>query len=269
MNSDGTATVSCKVPAQWIPLLNMIAKSRDACINDLLKLCLQFLIETAKLTTEPSPDMRTLLNMMKVDANWASMFNYVNNGKLDVAQAILVLQQSKDGKPREGYGIALFNKPFMGCGLQSESKDEEGYMTLSKDEILERVVELVMGPDDYKALRDAGRYLESGSVRETLSHMINAQIIDNMNEADRQELPGLGEFHDFGKMIAYGQRTKGYKHRTPDSLSNAQQKIVFNDFDRDIAEAEANGMEGEHIGDHITPEEMEEKLGYKPFDVEP
>jgi len=259
MNSDGTATVSCKVPAQWIPLLNMIAKSRDACINDLLKLCIQFLIETAKLTTEASPDMKTLLNMIKIDANWGSMFNYVTNGEFDVAQAILVLQQSKEGKPREGFGLVLFNKPFMGDCQQ----------TFSKDYILERVIELVMGPDDYKALRDVGRYLESGSVRETLSHMINAQIIDNLNEADRQELPGLGEFHDFGKMIAYGQRTKGFKHRTPDSLSNAQQKIVFNDFDRDIAEAEANGMEGEHIGDHITPEEMEEKLGYKPFDVEP
>ena len=266
MNSDGTATVACKVPAQWIPLLNLIAKSRNAVVNDLLKMCLHFIIETAKLTTEPSPDMRTLLNMMKVDANWASMFNYVNNGKLDVAQAILVLQQSKDGKPREGYGIALFNKPFMGCGLQSESKDDEGYMTLSKDEILERVVELVMGYDDYNALRDIGKYLESGSIRETLSHMINAQIIDNLNDSDRQEMPGMGEFHDFGKLIAYGQKSKGYKHRTPDSLANSQQKIVFDDFDRDTAKAEVEASDGEHKGN---ADDGFQYKGFKPFDVEP
>lgn len=248
INNDGTATVACKVPATWIPLLNIIAKSRDAVVNDLLKMCLHFIIETAKVTTSPSPEMRALLNMMKLDANWASMFNYVSNGKFDVAQAILVIQQSKDGKPREGFGLAMFNKPFMGCDLQSVSREDDGYMTLSKDEILERVVELVMGFDDYKALRDIGNYLGSGSIRETLSHMIDAQLIDNLNQSDREEMPGYGEFHDFGKVIKWGNRTKRKPHRTPDSI--AQQKIMFNDFDRE------RGV-GAAFGTNTNPEEDE------------
>ena len=262
MNSDGTATVACKVPAGWIPLLNLIAKSRDAVVNDLLKMCLHFIIETAKITTAPSPEMRALLNMMKVDANWASMFNYVVNGKLDVAQAILVLQQSKDGKPREGYGLALFNKPFMGCDIQTVSKDGEGYMTLSKDEILERVVELCMGFDDYKNLRDIGNKHGCGSIRETFSLMIDAQIIEDLNESDREELPGYGEFHDFGKILKYGQPTKRKPHLTPDSLCK-QQKIIFDDFDR------ATG-EGEAFGTSTDPADaVEDAIGGKPFDQEP
>ena len=236
INNDGTATVACKVPATWIPLLKLIAASRDAVINDLLKMCLHFIIETAKLTTEPSPEMRALLNMMRVDANWASMFNYVSNGQLDVAQAILILQQSKDGKPREGFGMAMFNKPFMG----------EGYQTLSKDEILERVVEIAMGYDDYKHLRDIGEYLGTGSIRETLSHMIDAQLIHNLNESDREELPGYGEFHDFGKMLKYGNKYVRKPRRTPDSLANSQQRIVFEDFDREVAGYEVKDWEGEH-----------------------
>lgn len=236
INNDGTATVACKVPATWIPLLKLIAASRDAVINDLLKMCLHFIIETAKLTTEPSPEMRALLNMMRVDANWASMFNYVSNGQLDVAQAILILQQSKDGKPREGFGMAMFNKPFMG----------EGYQTLSKDEILERVVEIAMGYDDYKHLRDIGEYLGTGSIRETLSHMIDAQLIHNLNESDREELPGYGEFHDFGKILKYGNKYIRKPRRTPDSLANSQQRIVFDDFDRDVAGYEVKDWEGEH-----------------------
>ncbi len=243
INNDGTATVACKVPATWIPLLNLIAKSRDAVMNDLLKMCLHFIIETAKVTTSPSPEMRALLNMMKLDANWASMFNYVNNGQFDVAQAILVLQQAKDGKPREGYGLAMFNKPFMGCGLQTVSKEDEGYMTLSKDEILERVVELVMGFDDYNALRDIGNYLGSGSVRETLSHMINTQLIENLNQSDMEEMPGFGEFHDFGKMVKYGEKYVRKPHRTPDSI--AQQRIMFNDFDRERGVGAAFGTSTE------------------------
>lgn len=236
INNDGTATVACKVPATWIPLLKLIAASRDAVINDLLKMCLHFIIETAKLTTEPSPEMRALLNMMRVDANWASMFNYVSNGQLDVAQAILILQQSKDGKPREGFGMAMFNKPFMG----------EGYQTLSKDEILERVVEIAMGYDDYKHLRDIGEYLGTGSIRETLSHMIDAQLIHNLNESDSEELPGYGEFHDFGKMLKYGNKYVRKPRRTPDSLANSQQRIVFDDFDREVAGYEVKDWEGEH-----------------------
>ena len=236
INNDGTATVACKVPATWIPLLKLIAASRDAVINDLLKMCLHFIIETAKLTTEPSPEMRALLNMMRVDANWASMFNYVSNGQLDVAQAILILQQSKDGKPREGFGMAMFNKPFMG----------EGYQTLSKDEILERVVEIAMGYDDYKHLRDIGEYLGTGSIRETLSHMIDAQLIHNLNESDSDELPGYGEFHDFGKMLKYGNKYVRKPRRTPDSLANSQQRIVFDDFDREVAGYEVKDWEGEH-----------------------
>lgn len=236
INNDGTATVACKVPATWIPLLKLIAASRDAVINDLLKMCLHFIIETAKLTTEPSPEMRALLNMMRVDANWASMFNYVSNGQLDVAQAILILQQSKDGKPREGFGLAMFNKPFMG----------EGYQTLSKDEILERVVEIAMGYDDYKHLRNIGEYLGTGSIRETLSHMIDAQLIHNLNESDSEELPGYGEFHDFGKILKYGNKYVRKPRRTPDSLANSQQRIVFEDFDREVAGYEVKDWEGEH-----------------------
>ncbi len=235
INNDGTATVACKVPATWIPLLKLIAASRDAVINDLLKMCLHFIIETAKLTTEPSPEMRALLNMMRVDANWASMFNYVSNGNLDVAQAILILQQSQNGKPREGFGMAMFNKPFMG----------EGYQTLSKDEILERVVEIAMGYDDYKHLRDIGEYLGTGSIRETLSHMIDAQLIHNLDESDREELPGYGEFHDFGKMLKYGNKYVRKPRRTPDSLANSQQRIVFEDFDREVAGYEVKDWEGE------------------------
>lgn len=236
IHSDGTATVACKIPATWIPLLKMIAASRDAVVNDLLKMCLQFIIETAKITTEPSPEMRALLNMMKIDANWASMFNYVTNGEFDVAQAILILQQSKDGKPREGFGMAMFDKPFMGTS----------YQTLSKDDILERVVELVMGMDDYKLLRDIGKFFESGSIRETLSHMINAQIIANLNESDRAEMPGLGEFHDFGRLMQYGQKYVRKPRRTIDSIDNSQQKIVFDDFDRHAVKQDVEEWEGEH-----------------------
>ena len=88
-------------------------------------------------------------------------------------------------------------------------------------------------------------------------------------EEEQQEMPGYGENHDYGKAIEYGHKFKRKPHRTPDSVANSQQRIVFDDFDRDAAQAEVQDWEGEHIGEHVSPEEIEDLLGCKPFDVEP
>ena len=249
VNNDGTATVSAKIPGELVPLLKIIAEMKGAAVNSLVKMCLLFLVETAKVTTDASPDMKVLLNMMKVDANWQTMFNYFNKGDLDVAQAILILQQSNKGKPQEGFGIAMFDKPFFG----------ECRQTLSKDMILERVVEIVMGRDDYLQLRQIGVEFESNSIRETLSRMIDAQIIANLDDADRQELPALGNAADNGRPIQYGRKTKAKQHRTPDSLAR-DQRIKFDDDDRQQADAEA----GVDLADEVC-----RAIGSKPFDVEP
>ena len=76
--------------------------------------------------------------------------------------------------------------------------------------------------------------------------MIDAQLIHNLNESDREELPGYGEFHDFGKMLKYGNKYVRKPRRTPDSLANSQQRIVFEDFDREVAGYEVKDWEGEH-----------------------
>ena len=63
---------------------------------------------------------------------------------------------------------------------------------------------------------------------------------------DADELPQVGNFHDFGRAIEYGKKHKRKSHRTPDSVANSQQRIVFDDYDREIADYEAKDWEGEH-----------------------
>jgi hypothetical protein len=227
LNADGTLGITCKVPGEWLPLLNTICALKGTNINNLLKMCLQFLIETAKVTTEASPDMKVLLHMMKVDANWQSMFNYLTNANLDIAQVILVLQQRQDGKPREGFALAMFDKPF--CG--------ECQQTLSVDAIVERVIEIAMGKDDYWDLRKVAKHFDAESVREALIRMVDAQIILNLDEADKGELPTVSNLSEGGRAIAYGQRTRRKKHFTPDTMPT-QTTIRFDDYDRELAESE-------------------------------
>ncbi|MEE1310075.1 MAG: hypothetical protein UHJ41_08330, partial [Bacteroidaceae bacterium] len=139
VNNDGTLTISCKVPAKWLPLLQTICEMKGSNFNNLLKMCLEFLIETAKVTTEVSPDMMVLIRQMRIDSNWQKMFNFLNNSELTVNQVILVLQQLDGNKPREGFGLAMFDRPFCGDSQQ----------TLCVDTIVERVLSIAMNFNDY------------------------------------------------------------------------------------------------------------------------
>ena len=239
MNSDGTLTISCKIPAKWLQLLQMICDMKRTNLNNLLKMCLQFLIETAKVTTEASADMKVLMHQMRVDANWQKMFNYMNNSDLTVSQVILVLQQLDGNKPREGYGLAMFEPPFMGDSRQ----------TLCVDTIVERVLEVAMGFSDYWDMRKIAQHFDAKTIREALVRMVDCQAIVELAEADRQELPGMGDVTSNGKAIAYGARTKGRQHRTPDSVADdhrfQQTHIIFGDDDREVADYEAQDWEGE------------------------
>ena len=175
--------------------------------------------------------------MLKMDTDWNKAFSFANpTATMDVAQVILVLQQHDGKEPRQGFGLAMIDKPFL--------PGETPVMTLCVDDILERIVEVSM-KGLYKELRQIGVGYESESIRETLTMLCDSALIENLNEMNDAEMPKVGNFTDFGKAIEYGQRTKRKPHRTPDSVANSQQRIVFDDFDRDLADMEIKDWEGE------------------------
>lgn len=234
VNNDGTLTISCKVPAKWLPLLQKICEMKGSNFNNLLKMCLEFLIETAKVTTEVSPDMMVLMRQMRIDSNWQKMFNFLNNSELTVNQVILVLQQLDGNKPREGFGLAMFDRPFCGDSQQ----------TLCVDTIVERVLSIAMNFNDYWDMRKIARHFEAETICEALVRMVDAQTIINLDEADRDELPGMGTVAPNGREIVYGAKTKGKQHLTVESMEHdkryQQQTISFDEYDTEIADEEAN-----------------------------
>jgi hypothetical protein len=60
---------------------------------------------------------------------------------------------------------------------------------------------------------------------------------------------------DNGKDYDYGQKTKGLQHRTPDSVAT-DQRFKFDDYDREIADYEADGWDGEHRQHDEQPSNM-------------
>ena len=253
-SQDGTKNVSTKVPVWVAELLNMICASRGTDIYGLLKLVLEFIIETAKVSGPVPPAMQTILHMLKMDVDWNRAFAFSDpSATMDVAQVILVLQQHDKDGARQGFGLAMIDKPFL--------PGETPTMTLCVDDILERVAEVSM-KGLYRDLRQVGVALETESLRETLTMMCDAQLIKHLDEMDAAELPALGNFHDFGKAIEYGQKHKRKQHRTPDSYAQ-DQRIKFDDDDREVSDYEAKDWEGESRQKDEPPEGLP-----RPFDVE-
>ena len=90
-SQDGTKNVSTKVPVWVAELLNLICASRGTDIYGLLKLVLEFIIETAKVSGPVPPAMQTILHMLKMDVDWNRAFAFSDpSATMDVAQVTLM-----------------------------------------------------------------------------------------------------------------------------------------------------------------------------------
>ena len=236
----GNATLSVKVSQETYELLNILAEGMEhgTNANDLLKMFVQAFIESAKHTGPISSEMSLLLDMLKVDAGWNQAFNFADlKAQKQVAQVILILEQPG----REGFGAVMINRPFIA--------GKKPYMTYCVDEILERATEVTM-KGLYQELRDIGNDLGTESMRETLFTLCDAYKLTQGERDIQDEGPQLGNYSDFGRAIHnYGNPPKRKKHFSPDDI---QQRIVFDDYDKEVADYEAQGFEGE-IRQHEEP----------------
>lgn len=229
---DGWVLLGTKVPPHIGQLFDLLANQRGMKSYELLQLLVNGFVSAAKHDGPLTPELRLLIDSLKLDVAFNKAFNFASpTAQNEIAQVVLILQQPG----RKGFGLMMIDRPFMG----------EATVTYCIDQIVERISEVGMG-DIYKDLRQVGVELETKSVRETLVLMCDAQKMANLKAMDEQEMPGLDNFHDFGKRIEFGNKMVRKPHRTPDSI--AQQKIMFNDFDRE------RGV-GAAFGTDTTPQE--------------
>ena len=246
---EGYVSIATKVPNHVADLLTILAKQRGMEVYELLQLLVNGFISAAKYTGPLTPDMKQLMDALKLDVAFNQAFNFSSpTATNEIAQLILVLQQP--GK--KGFGMTMINRPFMGNVT----------VTRCLDDILERVIEVSM-KGLYRQLRDIGLSLQTESMRETLIVMCDAQQLVNLTEADSMEYPGYGTFNDTGRAIEYGNKHKRIHHKSPDSVAQ-QQTIVFDDYDREVADYEAKDWEGEQRQREEPPEDMEEQMGFRP-----
>ena len=231
-NSDKYEVLSVKIRPDQAVLLNTICDTLGVNTYQIFQMFFYVLCKASSPMHELSPEIRKLMTMMEADASWAEAFNLANPNELDVAQVILILQQ----RGKHGFGAVMIDKPWM--GMKPKMVDDldpmrgDPQMTENVDDILERVTEVCMH-GIYRRLRLMGARMDCKNLSDVLLTLVDAQTVLEMDEESKAEMKGEAMYDVRGRRIEYGKKTKGFKHRTPDSLDPNRNRLLFQDIDHD------------------------------------
>jgi hypothetical protein len=226
---DNYILLQTKVKKSEAEILDRIAQNRGTTIYGLLQLMCQFLIRTASGQFNLSEEINHLLTLFHLEPGWKDSFCSCDpTAEMEVAQEILILQQ----QGKKGFGAVMVNKPFMGAWTQTECVDD----------IIERVIE-VCAPGIYNRLRTMCAIREITSVLDLLVTLTDAQVLIDLDEANRREIQQANNIAPNGKAVEYGAKRRSKKHFTPDTMPK---RIIFKDIDHDAPAPETEEWEGLH-----------------------
>lgn len=227
-----------KIDPAMYEVLNACCDALQVDVYHLLQWFAYTIVRAAAPWHELDPRIQKILTMLESDVGWQKAFNIANPSGLEVAQIILILQQ----EGRKGLGAVMIDKPYCGEARQTECVDD----------ILETVTSVTMR-GIYRRLRKIGARMQCEQLSDVLLSLIDAQNVIDLEESFRAELPGMGDYTECGRQVAFGKKTKAKKHYT---VNAEQSPIVFDDYDREVAGYEAQNWEGEHRQTEEPPEQM-------------
>ena len=232
--------IGSKIDPAMAEVLNACCDALQVDVYHLLQWFAYIIVKAAAPMHGLDPRIQKLMALLDSDAGWQTAFNLANPDDLTIAQVILILEQ----QGHKGFGAVMIDKPFFDDARQTECVDD----------ILERVTEVTMS-GIYRRLRLMGAKLECNNLSDVLLTMLDAQTMIDLDEGFRAELPGMGDYNYNGRQVAYGKKTKAKQHRTPDSVAQ-DQRIKFDNYDREVADMEAQDWEGEYRQTEEPPTNM-------------
>jgi hypothetical protein len=219
-------TLATKVSRHAAEQLARIAKHKDMTIYELIQMVCDTFIRYMDDRHNLSEEMERAMSVFEHMVGWADALNLADpTVHKEVCQAVYIFQDA-DGQ-KKGFRAKMVDKPF--CGLWTE--------TSNVMEIFDRIFNICM-PELYMKLYRARIILGCESVSEVINMLADAEVIMHLNNETRQDFEDAARM-DNGKGYAYGQKTKGLQHRTPDSIAT-DLRIKFNDDDRELNNEEAS-----------------------------
>ena len=226
-----------------------------------------------------SPEMSQLMNLFEHMIGWEQALNLADHtAKREIQEAIYVM--TAEGK--RGCRCVLVERPFFGNWSE----------TVNTQTIMERMFERLC-PEIYRRLRALAVDMECSSILELINLMIDAHTIEQLNAEYRAPFEDARR-HDFGRHYEYGQRTKRKHHKSVSSLfdqdpntrahtinealadtdtplSASDGSAVADDDDGTQPEPPANpprDLNQEQSTGHALDDQMEQRMGFKPFGSE-
>ena len=208
-------TIATKVSRRAAEQLARIAKKKNTTIYELIQLSCDTLIRYMDDRHNLSEEMERAMSLFEHLVGWADALNLADpTVNKEVCQAVYIFQDA-DGK-KKGFRAKLVDRPF--CGMWTEDSNVM--------HIFERILNICM-PELYMKLLRARIVLDCKSISEVLNVLADAEVIMQLNSELRQDFEDAARA-DNGRGYAYGQKTKGLQHRTPDSLAQ-DQRLKFDD----------------------------------------
>ncbi len=219
-------TIATKISPHAYDRLTALAAARDMTIYDIIQMSVDTLIRYMDDRHNLSKEMEQAMSIFEHMIGWADALNLADPAVArEVAEAVYILQDP-DGK-KKGFRAVMVEKPF--CGLWNQ--------TANVQQIFDRLFNVLM-PDMYMKLYRAKILMGYRSVVEVINALADADVIAHLNEEFRKEFEDAGRA-DNARAVRYGRKAHGFQHRTPDSVAQ-DQRIKFDDYDRDIAREEAD-----------------------------
>ena len=221
--------VSSKLSKYSIERLTRIANKKNMSIYQLIQMVCDTIIRYMDDRHNLSAEMEQAMSIFEHMVGWADALNLADPSvQKEVAQAVYILQDATGEK--KGFRVSMVSKPWMGIWDQTEN-----VMT-----IFERLFNIML-PELYLKLYRAKILLDCNSVTEVINRLCDAELLEHMNEEYRREFEDAARV-DNGHNYQYGTKTKSKQHRTPDSYAS-DQRIHFDEYDREVADAESEGWE--------------------------
>lgn len=219
-------TLATKVSRHAAEQLARIAKHKGMTIYELIQMVCDTLIRYMDDRHNLSEEMERAMSVFEHMVGWADALNLADpTVHKEICQAVYIFQDA-DGQ-KKGFRAKMIDKPFMGQWTEDSNVMH----------IFERVFNICM-PELYMKLYRARVILGCNSVSEVINMLADAEIIMHLNNETRQDFEDAARM-DNGKGYAYGQKTKGLQHRSPDSIAT-DLRIKFNDDDRELSNEEAS-----------------------------
>lgn len=210
--------LATKVSRHAAEQLTRIAKRKGMTIYELIQMVCDTLIRYMDDRHNLSEEMERAMSIFEHMTGWADALNLADpTVQKEIAQAVYIFQSAPD-TPRKGFRAKMVSKPFMGIW-----EEDSNVM-----HIFERIFNICM-PELYMKLFRARIMLECETVSEVINMLCDAQIIEQLNEGYRREFEDAARA-DNGKGYAYGNKTKGLQHRTPDSVAQ-DHRFNFDDWE--------------------------------------